>query len=368
MVIKKESLFIFIILFSCYFVSASSLGITPAKIELDFEPKGKFLVNFQATGAKADQSLEVFAEGDFAEYVTFDKTTFKGMESFTVYIDLPPEAMRPGDNKLYIKIAEKSDSGGGFGVRLIVGGLIVFKVPYPGKYAEIKGIHVNPVNEYEPLNFEVEVENLGSDNLLIESKLNIYLDNKSFETYELGHKSVLTKETVSFFKSVEEGYQKGSYVAETIVSYDGGLRNFSRQFEVGTLFVEILNWTERVLVGKINEFDIGVKSKWNNKIEDVYAEVNVTKSNNQADFFKTPSIGLERQGEGVLKGFFNTENLSTGKYQAQIKLFYGEETNEKIVDIRVGNKNNINWVYVIGGIVIGILIIFIIVLFFKRKK
>src|SRR4030043_2112028 len=105
MEIKKVVLLIFCVVFlflNSSFINASSLGLTPAIIEQDFESDGKFLVSFNVLGASENQDLFVFAEGDFSEYVTFDKTNFTAGNTFTAYIDLPAQTIKYGKNKLYI--------------------------------------------------------------------------------------------------------------------------------------------------------------------------------------------------------------------------------------------------------------------------
>lgn len=369
---KKECVFVLAvfflgIVFSICTVSAA-LGIVPAKMRIDFESNGKFLANFQAKGAEAEQNLYVFADGDFAEHVSFDKTSFKGQDSFTAYLTLPEKAEKPGKNKLYIKIAENISSSGGFGARLIVGGLIEIIVPYPGEYAEIKKFSIGEVNENEPVTYDLVVENLGSENLIISSRVLVYSEDKLIETHDLGHRLINTKGVDVFSKTVEKGYGDGSYSAEAIISYGSEEKNFSKGFKIGSLLVNVVNHTKEVLVGKINEFDIEVKSNWNNGIENVYAEVNISKNEIQADYFKTPSIHLYKQGSGILKGYFNTENVKTGKYKAKVRVFYNGQYNEEVVDVRVRSEKEINIVYVVGGIVILVLLIIIGILFWRSHK
>ena len=372
MVIKKRGSFIwiFLILFLGlnFSLVSAALGISPAKMTIDFEPGGKFFSNFQSIGVASEQKLIVYAKGDFADYVTFDRTKLVGRQGFTAYLNLPNVAEKPGENKLYIMVGEEKKVEQGFGARLEVGALILIKVPYPGKYAEIKRIYVNEVNEGEPIDLGVEVENLGTENILVNSELVIYSDGEFFKEYDLGSRFINTKESYTFSKTVHEGYDEGSYVAKGIIRYDSIIKNISREFQVGTLFIEVLNWTKEVIVGKIGEFNIEIKSKWNNEINNVYAEVNVTDDEEQVDYFKTPSIPLGKQSKGILKGHVNAEQLKTGKYQARIKLFYDGESSEEVVDFKVKYEKQINYIYVVGGVVIVMLLIAFLVLFFKGRK
>ena len=134
---KKEGLFLtllFLIILQSNLVFAG-IGIVPGRIYTDFKPGEKFLVNFQALELGSPYELDVFAEGDFAEYVRFDKTHLgKGDYFFTAYIDLPMEAKKPGENILSIQILEDTSRTPGIGARIGVGSRVYIRVPYPGKY------------------------------------------------------------------------------------------------------------------------------------------------------------------------------------------------------------------------------------------
>jgi len=357
-----------VIILNLCFVSAS-LGISPAKIITDFEPGNKFFVEFQVRGAGSDQQLDVSAEGDFAEHVTFDKTSLVGREAFTVYVDLPSIAEKPGDNKLFIMVAENFTGEGGVAAKLKVGALILIRVPYPGRYAEIRSLGISEVNEQEPVEYSLVVDNFGSETVYVNSKVKVYSEDKILEVYDFDSKLISPKESATFNKVISEGYEDGVYLANAIIDYGEGEKNLSKTFQIGTLFVDVLNWSSEFIFGKINEFEIEVKSMWNNEISFVYAEVNITKKDEQVDFFKTPTIFLRKQESGFLKGFLNAENLKKGKYKAEINLFYDGESSQKIVDIQLKSpKEPINKIYLIGGGIIAFLILLIVYILFKRGR
>lgn len=356
-------------------ICASSLGLTPAIIEQNFEPNGRFLASFNVLGASETQDLLVFAEGDFSEYVTFDKTNFTGGNSFTAYIDLPAQTNKYGKNKLYIKVKEVFDiDTGGIGTKLEIGALIIIRVPYPGKYAEIRSFEITTTNENESIFFISKVENMGNQDIVANVSVNIFSDEQFVESIFLGSKEIKFRETKSF-AGAAKGYSAGEYNATAIVDYGGEVNAESeKQFKVGGLFVDIINWTSEIVQGKINEFEIEIESKWNNDIENVYAEVNISKEGGLSDFFKTPSVKLGRWEKNKLIGFVNAENLEPGDYQAKITLFYEEKTTEKIVDVEIvgGELSTIIIKYVIlaviGVLSVLIIIAVIVVLLLKIKK
>jgi len=367
---KKSLIFIFAIfaVFNSCNINAS-LGLIPASIETDFEPNLKFFANFRVSGASSEQKLEVYATGDLVEYVTFDKTELTGQEGFTAYVDLPERVEKPGRNNLIIRVAEVKEEAGGIGARLEVGGLIVVKVPYPGKYAEIKLFNVDNANSKEPVKFNLDVESLGQEDVYVTSNVKVYSYGNLVDDFFLGEGTIKPRESKSFSKKIEKGYESGFYNATVIVDY-GKVLIAEKQFKIGELFVDIINWSSEFKKGKINEFNIEIESKWNSDIHNIYAEVNVTKGEVEVDYFKTPSVNLAKWGRVDLTGFFNAEKLDAGKYDAKIKLFYNWEITEKEVKIKVvlpeGDKKMM--IYIILGVVLFLITVVIIYLIFKRKK
>lgn len=371
MIIKKEVLlfvFTIFVILNCYNARAA-LGMMPALIETDFEPGLKFSVNFQVSGADANQELKVYAIGDLAEYVTFDKTELKGQESFTAYVDLPGNVDKPGKNRLYIRVAEVADAEAGIGTRIEIGALILIKVPYPGQYAEIKSFNVYDVNSEEPVNFNAGVESLGHEEIVVSARVKVENEERLINDIFLGTKTIKNQTSESFEKIVKEGYKSGLYNATLIVDY-GKVINQTIPFKVGKLFVDIINYSSKFKQGKINEFNIEIESKWNSNLQNVYAEVNVTKDGKQVDYFKTPSVYLEKWTKANLKGFFNAENLETGNYNAKITLFYENEKTEKTANIKVivPEQRILIIKIIIISVVIILIIIVIITYFYFRKK
>ncbi|MBD3252529.1 hypothetical protein GF386_02255 [Candidatus Pacearchaeota archaeon] len=340
MIMKKRGLFfifLMIIMLNCFSVSAY-LGMTPAKIRLDFEAGKKYFANFRAMGGRSEE-LEVYATGDFSEYVRFDRVNLtKDHRSFTAYIDLPEEASKPGPNVLYIKVREKvNESRRGIVTRLEVGAKIIIKVPYPGKYALIKTFEIRDVNEGEPTDIQLGVISLGYEDIYAIPEVLVYSDDELVDTFNLGGVHMKTNDEHLFTREIGGCYYKsGFYNSTALVDFGGKFKaNRSTYLRVGTLHVDIIDWTKKVNNTGINKFFVEVESKWNNDLDNIYAEVNVSKDGNQVDFFKTPSIQLGRWKKEILEGFFNSDGLDVGYYKANITIFYNGESNSKIVDVEI---------------------------------
>src|SRR3989344_1401442 len=148
---KRNFLLIFVILsILALTLNVSSLGLTPAKKEINFKPNLETYFNFKPL-ADENQEVHVYAEGDLAEYVSFSKNILNGSEPFNVTIKFPESVEIPGRHKLYIVAEEKIDEelAATIGTRIIVKAVIYVDVPYPGKYLEILSFNSGNVNVVE---------------------------------------------------------------------------------------------------------------------------------------------------------------------------------------------------------------------------
>jgi len=350
-------------MFNCFNVSAVGLG--PAVTRVNFQPNLEFSVDYMVIDVPSDQKLEVYAEGDLAEYVLFDKTNLTGEENFKATIKLPPHIEKPGPNVLHIGLIEAVEKGGTVGGRVGVVVVIVIRVPYPGKYAEVS-VSVDNVNMGEELNFRVNVNNLGLENINARTDVEVYSGEEKIETLELGEKYIATQTAEEFAKKHNTtDYKPGPYKAIAVVNY-GKITKAETEFKIGSLFVNVTNWTTEIIEGKINPFDIEIESLWNTKIENIYAEVNVTGNGESVDFFKTPSESLNSWTKKVIEGYLNAEKMKTGVYEANITLFYEDASTEKIIEIKVINPTRALIIKLAIGSVIGIAAIIIIYLFWRR--
>ena len=108
---KKRSvriLFLGIIfLFLVSFVS--SLGVSPAKVEANFQPGLEATVSYKVFGVDLDKKLKISVEGDLAEYVKLDRNRIIGPGEFNVIFELPATIKNPGKNRILIVVEELID-------------------------------------------------------------------------------------------------------------------------------------------------------------------------------------------------------------------------------------------------------------------
>ncbi|MEM0465410.1 MAG: hypothetical protein QXW97_01765 [Candidatus Pacearchaeota archaeon] len=381
---KKEYIF-FIIFLSILFLdlkfSCASLGLSPASKVFYFTPNSSYFVDYVVLYAEPDQKLILSAEGDLKEYVRFDKKNLTGPEAFRVYIDLPNDINKYGENLLRIIVSEYKDPASGISTVLSVGARIYIYVAYPGKYLEIKNFSVTDANENESFSFILSFKNLGSEALEPSAYFEVYSDEKLLDRYNVGRKLVEPNTEDTFEKTVDiNKYKAGNYQTFAYLIVNDGnntVLKANTTLRIGSLFVEIKNWTREVVKGKINPFFIEIESKWNNDIKNIYAEVNVSYENGtKADYFKTSPIELKRWENGVLNGFLNAENLEEGNYNIYITLFYENSNSSKSGNVKIiipetpKKEFKIPVLYIVIGLItlIGVIIIIFIIFFMKNRE
>ncbi len=373
---KSLILFCFVSLFIIFsYSSVFALGLAPAKREVNFEPGYKFAVTYIILTKDSNQDYEVYAEGFYKDYVKFDQTIFTGSGSVTAYVTLPEKPIKYGPNNLYIRIKEINKEIRGVSTILDVGALIRVHVPYPGKYAEISKLRVQNVNENEPINLELVVSSRGDENITVNPWLEFYSDNELIDTIELSEQLIPAKMEYIYEEKIDStSYPSGIYNITAYADYGPGTANRTIPFRIGTLFVDIINYTEEVVAGKINPFEIEIESKWNSDIDKIYALVELKNQTGKVLEFKTPPTDLKKWESDTLKAYLNAENLNVGEYETDLTLFYEDATTKKQATIKIikargsfYTTTTFKVIIIAGGSVLLIIILLIIYLIFRKR-
>src|SRR3989344_3108098 len=77
-------------------LSQAALGVSPGKIEINFEPNLEASYTFQVIGDNPSVALEIFTRGELGKYVTFDRKELAGGGDFTATLKLPEKIDKPG--------------------------------------------------------------------------------------------------------------------------------------------------------------------------------------------------------------------------------------------------------------------------------
>src|SRR3989338_9208463 len=348
-------------------LSQAALGVSPGKIEINFEPNLEASYTFQAIGDDPSVELEIFTRGELGKYVSFDKKILAGGGVFTATLKLPEKIDKPGVHEIMIVVREKVNEATGIGTAIAIQAPIYIHVPYPGKYAEI-ALSSHNVNVGEPVNLYLTIISRGKEDINALPEIEIFSENESVEKFPLEQAVVRSQESITLKKILNtSNYRPGSYTALAVVDYEAGMVKTTAEFKIGSLFVKIINSTSRINIGGIGKFQVWVESNWNSRIDSTYASIFITKKENSIVLagFKTPYTSLEQWGNGMLEGFFDTGNFTAGIYNANTTLFYVGNSSSSVASVEFASKES--RFIIISIAVVAILIIALLIIKFMLK-
>ena len=362
---KVISLSLVLLILAVFFLSETKAyaGVSPGKYEVNFEPGQENIFQFEFFGG-TDTKLEIYAEGDLADYVTLSKKEVIGKDFVNVLLEFPNKINVPGQHTLYIGAREKKDDQGGITLIANVRGIILVNVPYPGKYATMS-FNIEDANIGEPIKVNIKIDSLGDEEIQANSFILIYDEagkrTQKIDLEKFSLKKLETKEIEYFLNT--SSYKAGKYNAEAVVEYDGGVLRETKPFRLGELLVLIKGYTKYIYREQINKFDVDIESQWNDPLDNVYGVVEIL---GHPISFKTPSVVLEGFGSANLTGYFDTTSIGEEKLTARIMVFYEDKMTDKFVTLKF--KKEIDYMLVLIISVISIFIIIIIWLIVWIKK
>lgn len=337
------------ILFLIAAAMCTAIGISPIRKVVDFEPNKEYdlQLKIRNSGYK-DIKVIIYARGELAEYIGIIDSLLaidrdEGEKTARYRLTLPESFAAPGTHKADIVAVEyPSDFGTGKETAVTATASVVselwVRVPYPGKYAEAK-LYIDAKNINEDVNFAVAVMNFGKQDIQ-KAKVRIrilgatYEEIASIETNEVSIKSKETKKlTAKWLADVNPG--KYHVIAE--ISYDEKKLVLEKNFEVGSLYIVIKRIDVKDFsLGQVAVFDILLESQWNEQINDVYGEMTVfDDAGTEYTRFKTATADIAPMGQALLKAYWDTRDISVGKYNLRLLIHYAEKVTEKLIEAEV---------------------------------
>ena len=366
---------IFVLIFALTIIlisTAYAIRISPDSIRIEFEPNLEKSFVFMIGGAS---KVEIYKSGALSEYVQLDKTILDDGSKFTVTVKLPDHITTPGDNIILIGAREYVEKGGTVGGIAAIQTPIVIRVPYPGIYADME-MSIPDASVDEIIGITINIHNLGTDDIK-SAKASIDI----FDSDKILTKNVNTNQASIKSRSEAElrtqlntsGMKSGTYTAIANVYYDENNKTLEKNFRIGVLSVKVLNYTREFLRDKIGKFEIDAMSKWNSKIDDLYAEIKIFNGTKIIDTLKTPTASLEPWQVTKLSTFLDTTGLGEGIYNIKITIYYagtsstldGEVYILKPEESFISKYINITTILIVFVV---LLIIFNAVILLKRKK
>ncbi|MEM5798330.1 MAG: hypothetical protein QXG26_02940 [Candidatus Aenigmatarchaeota archaeon] len=360
--------------------SALAIGMSPARIEIDFQPGANLTYDFWVlNNLNETRSIELYPTGELADRITIygDKQfELEGQKvrqfSFSILL---PEELEPGLHKSGIGAIEGLPSGREGGTQLAARAAVIMqvwiRVPYPGKYAEIS-IEAKDVELGQPTPFTIHVKNLGSEDITAEDEIEIWNGDKKVAELSAGSVSVAAKGTENLYASWKAD-SAGVYKAIANVKYDGKNASASTFFRVGALDIEILDLSKEIVqAGEIAKFKVKLKSKWNAEIRSIYADVEILKDGNVLKTGRSAPFMLGVWEEREIPIYVETQGLELGVYDAKVKVYFDNRTKEKDFSSRLEivayKPFEISLPYIIILIFFIFVLLLIALLLLKRRK
>lgn len=365
MVWKRGLLFAFCFLLLISFGS-SHIGISPGVYSVDFEPNKEYVFTFGLSGEEGAE-FDVDLGGHLEKYGRINKNKYKAGEQVLVYLKLPEEPIKPGINSLEVIFTQQDPAGGLVGIKGRIIANIKVDAPYPGQYVELRLSKTGDANVGEDIQLNLELDSKGTDPVTVYPEIEIYDSAKNvIERFSLESVYLEPSEIKMInYNFTTSSFEPGSYNASATISFGEGYEvNKEIEFRVGTLLIEVVNYTKYFERDKINGMDIWIQSRWNGRIEGVYA--NVTLPDYDISFI-TPTTDVNSFEKTRVKGFFDTTLISEEKFQALITLHYVGQTSEKLV--MLGFPLEINWIliYIIAGSLVLLLLVLLVLVYVKKK-
>lgn len=339
---KLTKLFLFLILATLMSSLIYGLGISgkSMKVVIDhvpgYEREDVYYIKNSETYVSTYDLFTANEEGaSLGEYFTITPSRMENVQpgekrSFTVKLDLPDHIDNPGKNLMLVK-ARIDASADTAMLRAFpsVAILYVINVLRPEKYAETS-LRFSNMNEDDTAEVGFSIYNLGQPDIM-SAKGNISL--MSEETQQIvAYLDVPEEKNIKSWESRflktdfdSKGLPAGNYKAFGTLYWDENTTNLEKEFSIGKLNVNILNFTKEFEYNSINKFDIEIESGWNTKINNIYANIEIFDINTgeQLKKFKSVNTELEPWETKILDAYFDTNGLEKGNYNAKITLEYG---------------------------------------------
>jgi len=329
--------------------SVAGIGVAPAKKVINFEPGKTQQVSLKIINNQhKDLKAVIYARGELAEYFSLRQTLVamsaeEPTKEFSFNVKMP-DSLKPGAHETEIVILEFPKEFASEEETTVISAVgsvvssVIIRVPYPGKYAEAD-LYVSQAQVNEHVLFTIPIHNFGVEDIT-NAKATITVYGATYEEIakiETDAISIKAKTGSKLTGSWLANVNPGIYHAVAIVEYDGKKIRLEKNFNVGSLFVDITNIVvPKFSLGDIAKFDIYIKSKWNQPISNVYAEMTVSDSEGtEYTRFKTASVDLEAEGSGKLEAYWDTKDVPIGEYLLKVILHYAGKTTERVVGATV---------------------------------
>ena len=328
-------------------VNVLAIGISPGIRTVNYEPKLKTIGSFTVYNTEhKDMRVFLNIEGEYKEIIRIkedyiDFTSDKESKTIEYKIKIP-EYLEPGEHIIKIIAIEqepRSIEGISIGAVLAVMTQVKVSVPIPEIYLESE-LHI--AAEGNIISFTIPIKNLGkSDIQEVMAKIDIEtLEGKIIDTIATDSAQLKVNENSELNAVWIPDVDSGLYKAGAVVAYDNEASQEERQFNVGEVHIEVLEiGVDKFKLGEIAKFNVAIQSIWNQKIDDVFGEMQIHNKNKELlAKINSPTTSIEPYKKGELEFYWDTKNIVQDRYDIKLILYYNGKTTEK--DFEADVKSN----------------------------
>ena len=326
----------------------SSIGITPGRTTINFEPGLQAEIPFSIINTEGkDMSVVFTVSGDLSESITLTQafaefSSSDDSKSFSYLINLPLKFDKPGIHQAEIIALELPkdirETGAFVGATVAVVTQLYVNVPYPNKYLEGD---VNVIESGEGANtiFLIPIVNRGKLDIGdARAIVDIYtILNEKIATIESESVSVKSLEKAEIIIDWPTDANPGRYLAVVTIIYDNEVLELRKEFNIGELSLEIIEvFVEDFELGGIAKFEALIENKWSNDLKDVFLNILVYNDEGEtmADF-KSPTYDLNALSKSELVAYWDTVGVKKGTYDGKLILRYGEKSIERNIALKI---------------------------------
>ena len=270
---KRLFCIVFLVVVMAYFSNA--LAVSPASMEIDFSPEATYNISLRVTNnGESPIEVRLSFDGEMKNYLLLSDPTKETIpiaslasKFVNIMIKLPQVLEKAGKRVASITISETQASAGAVSVLTSITVPISINVPYPGKYAELT-VSANDISQHEKPTFDIVIKNLGKEviNSLI-GHIEVLDNNKIIESLVSSAISTKPQNTDKLSLRSSMKYQSGEYKVFAYADYDGlKTPRENTVLRVGSLFINITDYTKELEQDKTNRFSIKIKNLWNKQI------------------------------------------------------------------------------------------------------
>lgn len=379
---NKKTL-IWIIAFLVLISQATAFGIRPAKTIADFEPNAEKEFKFNIINNENSYlDLKIILKGPLADIVELQKDHIV-INQEEPYKELPfiisfPDSLMPGQHEVKIIVQQtipNIELGANYvSAKLFLTHKLIINVPYPKKHISAK-FNIN--QKHKETDLEALVKNLGAEDInnlksLFSIKTSKWETLVKKETEEVPLQ--INQEKLLKASIKNSLLPPGEYEAVASILYDDNRFEISKFFTVGEPSVDIVYYDKFILAGVINEFNIELKSNWNKRIENAYAEIIIYQNNKEVVRQRTMSFVILPNHITKIKSYIDARHLSQEDISASIVIYYNNKQQEHILNlvaettIKRAGRIITTFIPLQITILLAIVLIILIILYSKRRK